>query len=266
MMQVAPIAMRVWLLPGVLLVLAAPLWLHTFEPATFIAINHLCAPIAAPVWTGLSLLGNGWGILGVTAPLLVYSPRLLWAWLCAAPFAILFARLGKGLIESPRPAAVVDNAQMRVVGELLHNVSMPSGHTLTAFAVASGIYFALPLKGRARYLWLFLLAAGTGLSRIAVGAHWPGDVLVGMSLGLLAGMLGSRLLARMGTQHLRPRSWSLRLIALLMVVTVYTLVTEVQDFEENRPMQWVLALVVAASLLVFVRQNLTGKGRTGEQF
>ena len=137
---------------------------------------------------------------------------------------------------------------------------------MTAFAVASGIYFALPQKGRARYLWLFLLAAGTGLSRIAVGAHWPGDVLVGMSLGLLAGMLGSRLLARMGTQHLRPRSWSLRLIALLMVVTVYTLVTEVQDFEENRPMQWVLALVVAASLLVFVRQNLTGKGRTGEQF
>ena len=264
MMQVAPIAMRVWLLPGVLLVLAAPLWLHTFEPATFIAINHLCAPIAAPVWTGLSLLGNGWGILGVTAPLLVYSPRLLWAWLCAAPFAILFARLGKGLIESPRPAAVVDNAQMRVVGELLHNVSMPSGHTLTAFAVASGIYFALPLKGRARYLWLFLLAAGTGLSRIAVGAHWPGDVLVGMSLGLLAGMLGSRLLARMGTQHVRPRSWSLRLIAMLLVATVYTLVTEVQDFEENRPVQWVLALVVVASLLVFVRQNLTGKGLNGD--
>ena len=196
--------------------------------------------------------------------MLVYSPRLLWAWLCAAPFAILFARLGKGLIESPRPAAVVDNAQMRVVGELLHNVSMPSGHTLTAFAVASGIYFALPLKGRARYLWLFLLAAGTGLSRIAVGAHWPGDVLVGMSLGLLAGMLGSRLLARMGTQHLRPRSWSLRLIALLLVVTVYTLVTEVQDFEENRPVQWVLALVVVASLLVFVRQNLTGKGLNGD--
>ena len=167
MMQVAPIAMRVWLLPGVLLVLPAPLWLHTFEPATFIAINHLCAPIAAPVWTGLSLLGNGWGILGVTAPLLVYSPRLLWAWLCAAPFAILFARLGKGLIESPRPAAVVDNAQMRVVGELLHNVSMPSGHTLTALAVASGTYFALPQQGRARHLWLFALAAGTGLSRIA---------------------------------------------------------------------------------------------------
>lgn len=145
-MPVAPISLRWWLLPLVLFAASAPLWLHRFEPATFVYLNTLCAGVAAPVWTGLSLLGNAWGVLGVTAPLLVMAPRLMWAWLCAAPFAIVFARVGKGLIVSPRPAAEVDNAQMRIVGEALHNVSMPSGHTLTAFAVASAIYFALPLK------------------------------------------------------------------------------------------------------------------------
>jgi len=159
------------------------------------------------------------------------------------------------LIESPRPAAVVDNAQMRVVGELMHNVSMPSGHTLTAFTVASAIYFALPQKGRAKHLWLFVLAAGTGLSRIAVGAHWLGDVGVGMSLGLLAGMLGTRLLARMGSQHLQPTAWSVRLVALLLVVTVYILLTEAQDFDENQPLQYLLSAIVVASLCVFGRQN-----------
>ena len=254
-MHVSPIPLRLWLLPIALFVLGAPLWLHTFEPATFVAINALCAPVAAPFWTGLSMMGNAWGVLAITSPLLVLAPRLMWAWLCAAPFAIVFARVGKGLIESPRPAAVVDNERMRVVGELLHNVSMPSGHTLTAFTVATAIYFALPPAGRARHLWLFVLAAGTGLSRIAVGAHWPGDVAVGLSLGLLAGMLGTRLLARMGTQHLRPTAWSLRLIALLLVVTVYTLLTEAQDFDENQPLQYVLAVVVVASLLVFGKQN-----------
>lgn len=256
-MPVAPIPLRWWLLPLMLLVVSAPLWLHRFEPATFVTINNLCAHVAAPVWTGLSLLGNAWGVLGVTAPLLVLAPRLMWAWLCAAPFAIVFARVGKGLIVSPRPAAEVDNAQMRIVGETLHNVSMPSGHTLTAFAVASAIYFALPEKGRARHLWLFVLAAGAGLSRIAVGAHWPGDVAVGAGLGLLAGMLGVRLLQRMGLQHLQPTAWSLRLVALLLVATAYTLMTEVQDFDENRPVQLVLAAVVVGSLLVFVKQNLT---------
>ncbi len=255
-MHVPPVPKYLWWLPLVLFALSAPLWLHTFEPAMFVFINSLCAPVAAPVWTGLSLLGNAWGVLGVTAPLLVLAPRLMWAWLCAAPFAIVFARLGKGLIESPRPAAVVDNTQMHVVGELLHNVSMPSGHTLTAFTVASAIYFALPAQGRTRHLWLFVLAAGAGLSRIAVGAHWPGDVAVGMCLGLLAGMLGTRLLARMGSQHLQATAWSLRLVAGLLLATLYTLLTEMQDFAENWPAQYVLAAVVVVALVGFVRQNV----------
>lgn len=254
-MPVAPISLRWWLLPLVLFAISAPLWLHRFEPATFIYLNTLCAPVAAPVWTGFSLLGNAWGVLGVTAPLLVLAPRLMWAWLCAAPFAVVFARLGKGLIVSPRPAAEVDNAQMRIVGEALHNVSMPSGHTLTAFAVASAVYFALPEKGRVRHLWLFVLAGGAGLSRIAVGAHWPGDVAVGASLGLLAGMLGVQLLARMDARHLQPTAWSLRLVALLLVATVYTLLTEAQDFTENQPVQVLLAVVVGVSLFFYVRQN-----------
>jgi len=248
-----------WLLPFVLFGVAAPLWLHRFEPSMFLAINQACAGVAAPVWTGLSLLGNAWGVLGITAPLLVLAPRLLWAWLCAAPFAILFARTGKGLLESPRPAAEVDNAQMRIVGEALYNVSMPSGHTLTAFAVAAGIYFALPAQPSARrwrHGWLFVLAAGAGLSRIAVGAHWPGDVAVGACLGLLSGMLGQSLLARMGPAHLQPTAWSLRLVACLMALTTYHLVAEELDFAENQPAQWVLAAVVVASLAAFVAQNV----------
>lgn len=255
MMHVAPISPRLWLLPPVLVLLCAPLWLHRFEPAMFVYINALCAPVAAQFWAGLSMLGNTWGVLAVTSPLLVRAPRLMWAWLCAAPFAILFARGGKALIESPRPAAVVDNAQMRVVGEFLHNVSMPSGHTLTAFAVASAIYFALPQKGRRKHLWLFVLAAGAGLSRIAVGAHWPGDVAVGAGLGLLSGMLGTRLLARMDRKHLLPTAWSLRLVAVMLVATLLAMLVETQDFDENQPLQYLLAVVVAGSLFAFARQN-----------
>jgi membrane-associated phospholipid phosphatase len=256
-MHVQPISPRLWLLPPALFLLGAPLWLHRFEPAMFVYINALCAPVAAPVWAGLSMMGNAWGVLAITSPLLVLTPRLMWAWLCAAPFGILFARGGKALIESPRPAAVVDAPQVRIVGELLHNVSMPSGHTLTAFTVASSIYFALPRQGRAKHLWLFVLAAGAGLSRIAVGAHWPGDVVVGASLGLLAGMLGTRLMARMPDKHLLPTAWSLRVVAALLVATLITMLVETQDFEENQPLQYLLAAVVLVSLLAFARQNWT---------
>lgn len=255
----SPLSTRIpvwlWCLPGGLLVLTAPLWLHLWEPGMFLALNALCAPAPTVWWTGLSLLGNAWGVLGLTAPLLVLAPRLLWAWLCAAPFAIVFARVGKALIESPRPAAVVDNSQMRVVGELLHNVSMPSGHTLTAFAVAAGMYFALPVARRWRHAWLWVLAAGTGLSRIAVGAHWPGDVAVGACLGLLAGLLGQSLLVRIGPQHLQAQAWSLRVVAVLMAVAAYHLASAGLDFAEALPLQRAVALMAVLSLLVFVRQS-----------
>jgi len=252
----APVAPWVWLLPLLVFLASTPLWMHWVEPALFVHINQWCAPLAAPVWTGLSLLGNGWGLLGVTAPLLVFAPRLTWAWLCAAPFAVAFARTGKFFIESPRPAAVVDNAQMRIVGETLHNVSMPSGHTLTAFAVASALYFALPPQGRWRFAWLFVLAAGTGLSRIAVGAHWPGDVAVGMALGLLSGLLGHLLLQRVPPAWSQPTAWPLRVVAALTAFAGYTLITEALDFEENQPLQYVVAVVVLCALAAFVVQNL----------
>jgi membrane-associated phospholipid phosphatase len=250
-----------WWLPLALLVLGSPLWLHVGEPGLFLAINGWGASIAAPVWTGLSLLGNGWGVIGITAPLLVLAPRVAGAWVCAAPFAILFSRAGKWLIDSPRPAALIDPAQFRVIGEVLQTVSMPSGHTTTAFAVASAMWFALwqsphgnpqvRLEPWWRHAWLPALALAVGLSRIAVGAHWPGDVMVGMALGLWSGLLGNVLLQMLPTTAFTAKSWSLRSLALLMAFAVYILWTEPQDFAENLPFQKLLALLALSCLCVF---------------
>jgi membrane-associated phospholipid phosphatase len=252
----SPVSSRTWWWPLAIFLLGTPLWLQWGEPGLFLTINRWSAPLAAEFWTGLSLLGNGWGLLAVTSPLLVLSPRLMVAWLCAAPFAVLFARTGKFLIESPRPAAVVDTAQMRVVGEFLHNVSMPSGHTLTAFAVASGIYYALNTAQRRRHWWLLVLAAASGLSRIAVGAHWPGDVVVGASLGLLAGLLGHQLWVRLPESQFLLSSWWLRIAAVLVGLSIYHLVTEELDFAENHATQMVLAVVASVSLLAYLWRSL----------
>ena len=246
---------RLWLLPLLLLILSAPLWLHVWEPAMFLAINQACAPVAAPVWTALSLLGNAWAVLALTSPLLLASPRLMWAWICAAPFAMLFARGGKAWLVSPRPAAQIANDQMRIVGEALHNVSMPSGHTTSAFAVASALYFALPAAQRPRHAWLWLLAAGTGLSRIAVGAHWPGDVAVGVALGLLSGLLGNVLLTRVPAAWLAPQHLAMRVLALLVLCASYVLVTDELDFAENQTVQSLLAAVGVVAVLAFARRS-----------
>lgn len=59
--------------------------------------------------------------------------------------------------------------------------SFPSGHTATAFALATAIVYLWP-----RYsalAWLFALSVG--ISRIAITAHYPSDVLGGALTGIL---------------------------------------------------------------------------------
>ena len=248
-------SLRLWLLPLLLIGVTAPLWLHVWEPTMFLTLNRWCQPVAAPVWTGLSMLGNGWSLLALASPLLLLAPRLMWAWLCAAPFAALFARAGKLWIVSPRPAAEIDNAQMRIVGEALSNVSMPSGHTTTAFAVATALFFALTPPQRRRHFWLLLLALGTGLSRIAVGAHWPGDVAVGLALGCWSGMLGNVVLQQVPTRWFETTHASLRVVALLVAGAVYVLLTDELDFAENGPAQAVLALLASVVLVMFAMRS-----------
>jgi membrane-associated phospholipid phosphatase len=242
----------VWLLPLLGLGVSAPLWLHWLEPQGMLWLNGLCRGVPAMVWTGFSLMGNAWGLLALTAPLLWRAPRTLWAWLCAAPFAMAFARLGKDLLESPRPAARIDNDLLRIVGEALHNASMPSGHTLTAFSVASAVYFSWSAAQRPRGAWLlWVLAFATGLSRVAVGAHWPGDVAVGLCLGVWAGLLGNALLRRVPSTWCHCRHPALRTVAALITVAAYVLLADPLDFVENQWLQRLLALWALLSVLRF---------------
>lgn len=72
--------------------------------------------------------------------------------------------------------------------------SFPSGHTVTVFATAMALsYFAPRLR-----LWLFLVAALVAFSRLAIGAHYPSDVLAGAFLGVATAIYLRRAFAARG--------------------------------------------------------------------
>ena len=60
--------------------------------------------------------------------------------------------------------------------------SMPSGHTVASFA---GLVMLGMLLGRKIKFFTWTLAIVIGLSRIAIGAHWPTDVLLGAFIGMV---------------------------------------------------------------------------------
>lgn len=197
---------------GVLALAALGLWLGD-ERAVFAWFNRP-GLVPGAVWQSLSVLGLGAGaLIVVTVATLRERAQMtaaIWLSLLTAGLPI---HVLKRLIERPRPAAVLPPELIEVLGRPLTHGAMPSGHAGTAMAVLAIAWLARPAMARAPWsqALVAVLALGVIWSRMACGAHWPWDVVVGGALGWVGGAAGLWLADRSGftrwCAHPRRQPW-----------------------------------------------------------
>jgi len=189
---------------------------------SFMAINSSCVQLlGATIWPGLTLLGDTVVLLCLMSPLLLINGRLVLALIAAIPVGGTSSVVLKEVFSAQRPGEVLSPEDFHVLGSLLTGNSFPSGHSITAFAACSVAYVCLISARELHkanwtvFLCAFLLATLVGISRIAVGAHWPFDVIAGACIGWLAGLSGAWLTHKFSVLFESPRmSW----VALLLLI------------------------------------------------
>jgi membrane-associated phospholipid phosphatase len=203
------------------------------------------------------LLRYGWGIFALSFPLLLLAPRILTAGIFAGAIAAVASSVLKGVFDLPRPAGILAEGSFYHIGEVLLHRAFPSGHTLTAFAIASAFYFSAPRDKRAPVLLLFVIAALVGLSRNAVGAHWLTDVLGGAGFGVWCGMIGAWLANLFPESQLGPKKIWAHLIALGGVAATYSHFTQKMDLELNQPLQYASIAIIVITLVLYGKAQFT---------
>jgi len=119
------------------------------------------------------------------------------------PLAVLMLaaalrRIGCDLIARPRPPQPV-----RLVTVDGH--SLPSRHTTLAVLAAGAVVRAAGTPAAGRLAVPAAVGAAVGTARVLLGAHWPGDVLAGLGVGLAGCWAADRAAGRRVRQQVQHR-------------------------------------------------------------
>ena len=146
------------------------------------------------------------GVEQASIPVMVVITGLLWffarpggdrKWKLACASGYAAAALGyvvafvvHHVYDRPRPYEA--HPAMRHPWSSSTDASFPSDHTSLSFAIA----FAVLMFDTVAGVVFLVVAALIGVGRLFIGAHYPGDVLAGVGVGLVAALVVVRLLPR----------------------------------------------------------------------
>lgn len=129
------------------------------------------------------------------------------AMLFALAIGAIFTNLTiKPLIARPRPYVWYAGEDVwewwKAAGSTLESeFSFPSGHTTSAMAAMTGLFFV----GNKKYSWTaFIFAVLMGMSRVFLCVHFPSDILGGFIVGFVAGLVSSIIVKKIYDKYSNP--------------------------------------------------------------
>ncbi len=162
------------------------------KEACFISLNNY-----HPYWLNVffinyTFIGDGMFAIVLIALLYFYFKRKQQGFAMLTSFIIsgLAAQIIKNLVNSPRPRLYFEAGQYLhfIDGvSLANNSSFPSGHTATAFAIATVL--VLMINNKKSQLFILLAAVLVAYSRIYLAQHFLLDVVIGAIIGTASGVL-----------------------------------------------------------------------------
>jgi membrane-associated phospholipid phosphatase len=160
----------------------------------FFSLNAMLSQYPSTQYN-LTQFGDPLIFLSLLSILIIRSPKI---WECLISALLVCALLSyslKRIFAVPRPAAAFPDNSFVIIGKTLSgNTSLPSGHSITIFAVLTVLLYAfLPKRKSSKIIWVVFVFTLGGIlifTRVGVGAHYPLDVISGAIIGYLSGILG----------------------------------------------------------------------------
>ncbi len=188
--------------------------IHQFDQRLTLEINRWDSSLTDPIWqffsdipvwipmyvliVGCLIWRLGWkkGLIFVLAALATFG------------FCDQFSNLIKDLVGRVRPlndAFMIENG-LNVLEKGSRSFSFFSAHAANAFGLATCTFIGFRTDPRLKYrgyaAWMFTWATLVAVSRIFVGKHYLGDVLVGILIGAAAGFCFASLAKTVANRYL----------------------------------------------------------------
>lgn len=239
----APFARSLFPVSVILIFLLVVLILSAGMFGYFEATYRAASAISLGTWESISTFGDVRALFALLLPLSLRYRKVIWPIILAALIGWLLTYGLKHLLHVPRPGQFFQVDPRLTQSESMGHFSTPSNHAVMVFAFV-GVWITF-LPGRWT-LPLVLLASIVGFSRVAIGAHWPVDVLAGAVVGCMAAYTGICLsqVWRWGESH--GSQW---ILFTLMAISAMTLPFIDASFPQSFIVRIVLTLLALGTVI-----------------